>query len=70
MKNRFPVIDMRVFIKEINAIGVELRCPAFDAVYLVSLLDQKFVQMPTILTRHARYQCFLHYSLQIRLHEC
>jgi len=44
---------VRVLIQRINAIGVERRGPALDAMDLIALGEQEFCQLSTVLTGDA-----------------
>ncbi len=49
MQAETAVIDVRIFVDMIDAVGVEARRPAFDAVHLVTLVEQEFGEVGTIL---------------------
>ena len=50
---------VRVLVQVVDAVGVEARGPALDAVYLVALFEQQFGQVRAVLAGDARYQCCL-----------
>ena len=46
--------------------GIERRCPALDPVHLISLFQQKFSQISTVLARHAGYHRTFHTTVPHR----
>jgi hypothetical protein len=50
MQDEFAVLDVRVLIEVIDAIGVEQRRAALDAVNLVALLQQEFGEIGPVLS--------------------
>jgi hypothetical protein len=53
------VLDVGILVDVVDAFGVEQRSPALDAVDFVTLREQQFGQVGTILSRHTRDQrCF------------
>src|SRR5215831_679277 len=53
MQDETPRRSVRVLIEMVDALGVEQRCPAFDAVHDVSLAEEKLRQVGTILSGDA-----------------
>ncbi len=49
VQDEFPVAVMRIDIQMIDTVRIEQRRPSLDAVYLISLLKQKFCQIRSIL---------------------
>jgi len=52
------IFDVRILIDVIDALGVELRSPALDAMNFITLFQQKFRQVGTVLAGHAGDQCY------------
>ena len=64
VKGQFPAGFVRVFVEMIDAVGVEQRRTALDAVHRVAFFDQKLGQISTVLTGNAGDQCcFFHPSV-------
>jgi hypothetical protein len=51
---------MKVPVEMVNAVRVEGGCPADQAVYGISLFEQEFRQVGSILTGDAGDECFFH----------
>ena len=57
-------VDMRIFIQVVNAVCVEHRGSSFQPVHCVTLFQQEFCEVSTVLTGDPRNQChFAHLSL-------
>ena len=63
MQYKMPRTGVRVLIEVVNAVCVEERGAAFDAVHLIALAQQKFCQIGSVLPSDARYKRFLHNSI-------
>ncbi len=61
MQHEVLVADVRVLVDVVDALGIEQRGAALDAVHLVTLLEQEFRKVRTILASHAGNQSFLHH---------
>ena len=59
MQEEVRLSEMRVFIEMIDALGIERRRAALDAVYDVSLGQQEFRKIGPVLTGDADDQCNL-----------
>jgi hypothetical protein len=55
------MLDMWVFINVIDTLRIKERRAAFNTVNLISLFEEKFCEVGTILARHACNECFFHY---------
>jgi len=53
MQNQPPVGFVRILVEVIDAIGVEQRRAALDAVHLVAFLEQKFGKIGAVLAGNA-----------------
>lgn len=49
-----------IFVDMVNAVGVEQRASAFDAVYHVAFFQQKFRQVGTVLSGDSGNECSFH----------
>ena len=55
VQNEVAVLDMGILIQMIDAIRIEQRRTALDAVHLISPLEQQFGKVGTVLTCDARH---------------
>ena len=60
---------VRILVEVIDAVGVEQRRTALDAVHLVALLQQQFRQIGAVLAGDAGNQCALHGISMLRTSE-
>jgi hypothetical protein len=58
------ILHMGIFVYMIHPLGVEQRCPAFDAVDFVTFFQQEFGQVRTVLTSDAGDERAFHGSLE------
>ena len=56
VERELAVVDMRILVQVVDAVGVEQAAAALDAVHLVAFLEQQLGQIGTILACHARDQ--------------
>ena len=56
VERELAVVDVRVLVQVVDAVGVEQAAAALDAVDLVALLQEQFCQIRAVLARHARDQ--------------
>ena len=69
VKDKFPFLLMRILVEMIDAVCIEQRCTAFDAMDLIPFIKQKLSQIRPILTSYTGNQCFLHkFPLSIELY--
>ena len=54
---------MRVLVEGVDALRIEARSPAFDAVYFVSLFEKQLRQVRAVLAGHAGNQRFSSHPL-------
>lgn len=59
MESQPGVGSVGILVDVVDALGVERRGAAFDAVNLVALFEEKFCKVGTILASYARDQCSL-----------
>ena len=57
------VLDMRILVDVIDALGVEERGAALDAVDFVAFFEQEFREIGTVLSGDAGDECFFHGEL-------
>ena len=57
------MVFVRVLIEMINAIGIEQRGPAFDAVHFISFFQKKFGEICTVLPGYPGNQSFFHFVI-------
>ena len=62
MQDEVAVVDVRILVQVVDAVGVEQRRAALDAVHLVALLEQELGQVGAILAGHARDQSDFFYT--------
>ena len=67
MQDEAPVALVRILVEVVDAVGVEQRGAALDAVDLVALLEQELGEIGAILAGDAGNKSFLHASV---LHSC
>ena len=61
MQNEAPVRDVRILVEMINAVGVQQRGAALNAMHFIAFAKQELRQIGAVLTRDAGDQCnFLH----------
>ena len=61
MQDQAPVRLVRILVQVVDAIGVEQRRAALDAVHLVAFVEQKFREVGAVLAGNAGDQrCFFH----------
>jgi hypothetical protein len=58
MQHEVAVVDVRILVQVVDAVGVEQAGAAFDAMHLVALFEQELRQIGTVLAGHARDQCY------------
>ena len=56
------MLDMRVFVNVVDTLCIEKRRAAFNAVNLISLLEEKFCEVRPVLASQACNECFLNLS--------
>lgn len=59
VQDELAVIDVRVFVQVVDAVGIEERSAALDAVHLVTLLEQEFSEVGAVLAGDAGDECDL-----------
>ena len=57
---KLRVLDVRVLVEVVDAVGVEQRSAALDAVHLVALFQQEFGQIGAVLAGDAGDECYFH----------
>ena len=60
VEKKTAVGNVRVFVQMVDALRVQQRAAALDAVYFVSLGEKEFGEVGAILTGDAGDECFLH----------
>ena len=70
VQDEFAVIDVRILIQMIDAVGIKQRGAALDAVHDVALLQQKFSQISAVLASDAGDECnFIHCNTFFMINE-
>jgi len=59
MQDKTAIVDVRVLVEVVDAVSIEQRGAALDAVYHVALAEQKLGQVGAVLAGNAGDECYL-----------